>query len=89
VIGWRFKKFIEVAHRIAGGHPSLLPLFRLALSVYKRGAQIQQEDKTNKWGQRVKEYKSAIAAADPKYLHDGQYDEAIAILFPELFTGND
>jgi len=86
VIGWGFKKFIEVAHRIAGGHPSLLPLFRIALGVYKRGPQIQQEDKTGRWKRRVEEYKRAIAAGDPKYSHDGQYDEAIAILFPELFA---
>jgi hypothetical protein len=86
VIGWGFKKFIEVAHRVAGGHPSLLPLFRIALNVYGRGAQLQQEDKTGKWKRRVEEYKRAIAAKNLKYQHDGQYDEAVAILFPELFT---
>ena len=86
VIGWGFKKFIEVAHRVAGGHPSLLPLFRIALRVYKRGPQIHQEDKTGRWKRRVEEYKIAIVAGDPKYSHDGQYDEAIAILFPELFN---
>lgn len=85
VIGWRFKKVIEVAHLVGLSHPHVMPLFRLALRVYNRIPQMQAEDKSGKWAKVVLACKAAAAAGDEAYLHDNQYDEAIAILFPELF----
>lgn len=85
VVGWRYKKFIEVAHRIAAAHPSFLQLFRRALYIYNRGPQLSAEDRSNKWSERVKAYRAAIGRGDPKYARDGQYDETLILLFPELF----
>jgi hypothetical protein len=85
VIGWRFKKFIEVAHRLAGGHRPYLQIFRKALQVYGRGDQLTAEDHSGKWALRVRKYRAAINAGDPQYAHDPKYDELIAFLFPELF----
>jgi hypothetical protein len=85
VIGWRFTKFIEVAHRLAGGHRPYLQIFRKALKVYKRGDQLEAEDHSGKWALRVKKYRAAIKAGDPQYAHEAKYDELLAFLFPELF----
>jgi hypothetical protein len=84
-IGWRYKKFIEVAHRIAGAHPTFLQIFRKALHVYGRADQLTSEDQSGKWALRVKKYKAAIAAGDPSYAHDQEFDGLLAFLFPELF----
>nr|WP_229256096.1 DUF6035 family protein [Duganella fentianensis] len=86
VIGWRFNRVVEVAHRIAGGHPQYLRIFRLALKVYGRTEQIRAEDKSGKWAERMRKSQDALRSREPQYEHDSQYDEAISILFPELFT---
>lgn len=85
VIGWRFKKFIEVAHRIATGHPSFLPIFRRALQAYARGPQLETEDQSRRWAERVKVYRAAMKRGDPKYTEDVKHDETLMVLFPELF----
>lgn len=86
VIGWRYKTFIEVAHKVASGHKSYLQLFRHALGVYGRGKQIEREDKTGKWKARVAQYKKAIRDGDPSYEPDTTHYEVLAFLFPELFV---
>lgn len=85
VIGWRHKKFIEIAHRIATGHKGYLRIFRKALGVYDRGAQIIEEDKSGSFKKRAKEYKLAIAQGDEQYAADTTHDELLRFLFPELF----
>lgn len=88
VIGWRYKKFIEVAHRIATGHSSLLPIFRRALRAYARGPQLEAEDRSGRWAERVKIYRAAMKRGDPKYAEDVQHDETLIVLFPELFESS-
>lgn len=88
VVGWRYKKFIEVAHRIATGHPSFLPIFRRALQVYMRGPQLEAEDRSRRWAERVKIYRTAMKRGDSKYAEDVQHDETLIILFPELFESS-
>jgi len=85
VVGWRYRKFIEVAHRIATGHSSFLPIFRRALQVYARGPQLAAEDRSGRWAERVKTYRVAMRRGDPKYAEDVQHDETLIVLFPELF----
>lgn len=65
VIGWRFTRFIEVAHRLASGHRPYLQIFRKALQTYDRGGQLKAEDHSGKWALRVKKYRAAIQAGDP------------------------
>lgn len=64
VIGWRFTKFIQVAHRLASGHRPYLQIFRKALQIYGRGDQLKAEDHSGKWALRVKNYRAAIKAGD-------------------------
>jgi len=84
VVGWHYKKFIEVAHRIADSHKGFLWVFRCALSVYDRKAQIQMEDKTEKWKDRVKIYHPLMAAGAEAYKPDQQFDQFVEFLFPEI-----
>jgi len=85
VIGWRYSKFIEVAHRIATGHKPYLRIFRIALGVYKRGEQLISEDKSGRWDIRVKAYKAAMKREDPEYAPDETHYDLLRFLFPELF----
>lgn len=84
VIGWGYNKLIEVAHRIAGGHPQYLRLFGRALTLYGRADQIRAEDKSGLWKQKMLKLQPALRANDQKYIRDSRYDEVIDILFPEL-----
>jgi len=86
VIGWKFKLVVQVAHCIAGGHTQYLRIFGRALKIYDRGRQIKTEDKSGKWAVRVRKCQDDLRAKAPQYKHDSQYDEVIAILFPELFS---
>lgn len=88
VVGWRYKKFIEVAHRIASGHPTFLPIFRRALLTFDRGPQLEAEDRSHRWADRVKKYRAAMKLGDAKYAEDTQHDETLIVLFPELFESS-
>ena len=86
-VGWRFRKLIEVAHRIAGGHPDLLRAFRHALTVYGRAEQIRREDREGKWRRKAEKYKPLLAANSPEYEPDRRFDSLVDFLFPELADG--
>ena len=83
-VGWRFRKLIEVAHRIAGGHPDLLRAFRHALTVYGRAEHIRREDREGRWRRKAEKYKPLLAANSPEYEPDRRFDSLIDFLFPEL-----
>lgn len=83
-VGWRFRKLIEVAHRIAGGHPDLLRAFRHALAVYGRAEQIKREDREGKWRKKAEAYKPLLAIHSPEYEPDRRFGSLTKILFPEL-----
>lgn len=87
IIGWNFKKFIQIAHWIAGAHKSYLWAFRLALYAYKRSDLIQSEDKTGRWAKKVKHYRPLIAQGAPEYQPDRRFDDLVAFLFPEIADG--
>lgn len=84
VIGWRFKKFIEVAHRIADGRKQYLWVFRQALAVFNRRAQIEAEDQSGLWRRKVAHYRPLMERGAVEYLPDRRFDALIAFLFPEL-----
>lgn len=83
-IGWRFKKLIQVAHCIQGGHKDCLHAFRLALIAYNRGAQIQSEDAKGKWRAKVKEYRPLMDVGAPEYSPNRQFDRMMKFLFPDI-----
>ncbi|BBB66562.1 hypothetical protein UNDYM_2309 [Undibacterium sp. YM2] len=85
VVGWKYTRFIEVAHLIAGGYKSYLWIFREALKVYDRGQQLMDEDKSGRWAVRVEIYKAAIKKNDPDYISDDKFFPVLEVLFPELF----
>jgi len=83
-VGTGFKRLIEVAHRVEGAHKRFFRLFRQALAVYGRVDQILAEDATGKWRHKAVAYKPRLAANDPAYRPDPQFNELVAFLFPEL-----
>jgi hypothetical protein len=89
IIGWNFKKFIEIAHRIAGGHKRYLWVFRLALAAYGRGEMILAQDQSGLWRKRVAHYRPLMDQGSSEYQPDRRFDGLIAFLFPEIADGLD
>lgn len=83
-VGLKRNLFIEVAHYAVEAHPTYLPWFRKAFSVYNRGELLQQQDKTGKWRHRVAAYKKEMKALPELYAPDRRHQELIELLFPEL-----
>lgn len=87
IIGWSYKKFIEIAHRIAGGHKPYLWAFRLALAAYDRRGLILSEDQSGLWRKKVDRYKPLMDEGAAEYQPDRRFDGLVAFLFPELADG--
>ena len=84
IIGWKYKKFIEVAHRIAGGHKPYLWAFRLVLAAYGRRGLILSEDQSGLWRKKVDRYKPLMDKGSSEYQPDRRFDGLVAFLFPEI-----
>lgn len=84
IVGWNYKKFIEIAHRIAGGHKPYLWAFRLALAAYGRRDLILCEDQSGLWRKKVERYKPLMDQGSSEYLPDHRFDGLVAFLFPEI-----
>lgn len=87
IIGWRYKKFIEIAHLIASGYKTYLWAFRLALAAYDRRKQILAEDESGLWRKKVLQYRSLMDKGALEYLPDRRFDGLVAFLFPEIADG--
>jgi hypothetical protein len=83
-IGWGFQTFIEVAHRVEGGHKKYLLWFRSALLAFNRSDQIKREDKSRKWRDKVARYRQSLLDGDPAYEPDVSDTDLIYFLFPEV-----
>lgn len=85
-VGWNFKTFLEVAHWVAASktHQPNLQYFRKALKVFGHGYDLQANDKTGKWAEKVSTYKAAIKAGSSAYDCDHSHDALVAFLFPEM-----
>ena len=86
-VGWRLRKLVDVAHRIADGHKKLLPAFCHALVVYERMKQIRLEDPEGTWGRKVESFRSHREADTPEYGAETRFDALVDFLFPELGRG--
>lgn len=84
IIGWKYKRFIEIAHRIAGGHKPYLWAFRLALAAYDRRGLILSEDQSGLWRKKVDHYKPLIDQGSSEYQPDRRFNGLVAFLFPEI-----
>lgn len=84
VVGWKFKSFIEVAHRIASGYREHLLLFRAALKAYQCSDQIRKEDRSGKWQVKAELYKEQIRNGDQRYIRNQEFDALVKFLFPEI-----
>ena len=87
IIGWNYKRFIEIAHRISGGHKRYLWAFRLALASYNRRDLILSEDQSGLWRKKVDLYKPLMDQGSSEYQPDRRFDGLVAFLFPEIADG--
>lgn len=86
VVGWDHPKFISAAHTVAGSHKRVLRAFRAALRAYGRADQIAAEDSEGRWARKVSGYKAKLAARDPEYERNRNFDSLIAFLFPDVWS---
>lgn len=54
------------------------------LAAYGRADQLQSEDHTGKWRDKVSRYKPKLQADDPAHASINPYSEATSFLFPKL-----
>lgn len=87
VVGRDFKKFIEVAHWVAGAHKSHLWAFRLLLAAHERSDQIRAEDESGKWEAKKSKYVPLIKAGDDAYRPNPKFNQLVCFLFPEIADG--
>jgi hypothetical protein len=83
-IGYKFSKLIQVAHLIEDKYKGYLKIFGWALKQYGRKEQIEGEDSSGKWAEKVKKFKLLMQSHDERYQHNKYFDELISFLFPEL-----
>lgn len=83
-VGLKRNLFVEVAHYAAETHPTYLPWFRKAFSVYNRGGLLLEQDKTGKWRRRVAAYKKEMKELPELYAPPRTHQKLIELLFPEL-----
>lgn len=85
VVGRSFKKFIEVAHRVAGGYKGHLWAFGLLLAAHNRVEQLWAEDENSgKWAAKRQIFRPKIEAGDAAYRPDPKLNQLIGFLFPEI-----
>lgn len=84
VVGRGYKKFIEVAHWVAGAHKPHLWAFRLLLVAHDRGAQVRAEDESGKWEAKKTSYLPKMKAGDEAYRPEPKLHPLVAFLFPEI-----
>ena len=84
IIGWKFKRFIEIAHRIANGYKPYLWAFRLALEAYDRRELIRSEDESGKWRKKVRLYRPLMDKGAEEYQPDHRFAGLVSFLFPPL-----
>ncbi len=85
IIGFRFQKFIQIAHLVADlrNNKKILQIFRVALYVYRLGDLIVSQDKEGKWKRKSDEFRKLIYT-DKDYERDKNLDALMKLLFPEL-----
>lgn len=85
VVGRSFKKFIEVAHRVAGGYKGHLWAFGLLLAAHNRVDQLWAEDENSgKWAAKRETFRPKIEAGDAAYRPDPKTSQLVSFLFPEI-----
>lgn len=85
VVGRSVKKFIEVAHLVAGGYKEHLWAFGLLLAAHNRVDQLWNEDKNSgKWAAKREVFRPKIEAGDAAYRPDPKASQLASFLFPEI-----
>lgn len=83
-IGWQFNRLIEVAHRLAEGHPEHLLAFGHALKLSGHDELLKSQDTSGKWKRRRDEIGPRVKARDPKYMPSTEWLPVLSFLFPEV-----
>jgi hypothetical protein len=86
VVGWNYNKLIEVAHRLAHRkeEKGFLWIFGWMMVTYDRKAQLQAEDVSGRWQEKLEYFKPLIAKGAEEYVPDHRFDRLVSFLFPEV-----
>jgi hypothetical protein len=87
---WKFTKLVQIAHLLAENHPRQLAAFGHAVKIYKRENQLNEEDNSRKWRNRVAGGNGSLGlsermhAFDPELRPDPALLPMTRLLFPEV-----
>lgn len=81
-IGWKYKKLVEVGHKIAESYPQHIVAFGYAVKIFDVAKLLEDQDQTGKWKKRTKEIADALAEGRRKYLPDTEHLPLVKFVFP-------
>ncbi|MCK5530192.1 MAG: hypothetical protein KAI85_02925, partial [Halopseudomonas aestusnigri] len=59
-------------------------VFRLMLEAHDRANLMREYDTTQRWRQKVTQYRDALRREDPEYMPNRAFDRLLSFLFPEI-----
>ena len=83
-VGWKYKKLIEVGHKIAEDYPQHILSFSLAIKKNERVELLQQQDSSGKWKVRARKINGSIKSGGTKYHPDLATLPLCQFVFPEI-----
>lgn len=87
---WKFAKLIQIAHLLAENHPRQLVTFGFALKTYQQAVELEKQDTTGKWRDRLNGTNESVGLAkrirefDPELSPDPALMPLMRFLFPEV-----
>lgn len=81
-IGWRFKRLVEVGHRIAEGYPHHAAAFAVAIRYFNRTGLLNDEDSTARWRRRRQRMRASLEAGEATFRPERESLALIDILVP-------
>lgn len=87
-VGWNYSKLVQVAHLLAEQYKYAMWPFAMAIRAYGRKQQLEAEDGKGRWRLRSHSIWAAIKAGDSKYAVPTDWSAALALVFPEVFHGD-
>jgi|TARA_A100001518_G_C1226208_1_gene75351 competence CoiA-like predicted nuclease len=83
-VGLGYGNLVQVAHYLVDKRKETLWVFRLMLEAHDRANLMREYDTTQRWRQKVTQYRDALRREDPEYMPNRAFDRLLSFLFPEI-----
>lgn len=82
-VGWRFRRLVEVGHRLAEGYPQLIVLFGHALRSFGRKELVASQDHSALWAKKTAPIRESIASGEQKFIPPAWAISLACFLLPD------